>query len=218
MQEFLNVTGMVIHSDPSGEYDRRIVILTKNSGKISAFAKGARRPNSKFLAATDLFSFGEFKLYVGRESYSLMDTNITNHFEDIRNDLSSSLYGMYFLEVCEYNTRENNDEYEILRLLYASVKALLNNSIPKSLVKLVFELKFFTLMGQFAVTDEYRRIYKASTIYTLDFIIGNKSEKLYSFIVKDDVLQELLDIAKECKRRIMPHVFKSEEMLSVVEM
>jgi DNA repair protein RecO (recombination protein O) len=53
MQDFQLVTGMVIHQDPVGDYDRRIVLLTKDSGKISAFAKGARRPNSKYVSTTD---------------------------------------------------------------------------------------------------------------------------------------------------------------------
>ena len=41
MQESLYVTGIVLKQTPFGEYDRRVCLLTREKGKISAFARGA---------------------------------------------------------------------------------------------------------------------------------------------------------------------------------
>lgn len=132
MQELLTVTGLILKAEPIGEYDRRVVILTKERGKIAAFARGARKQNNRFMASTNPFSFGEFRLYAGRSSYTLAETFISNYFEGLRSDYEGAYYGMYFLEVCDYCTRENNDERELLKLLYQSLRACVQRAWPTS--------------------------------------------------------------------------------------
>lgn len=44
MREQVILTGMVIKSAPAGEYDRRLVILTCERGKITAFARAQESP------------------------------------------------------------------------------------------------------------------------------------------------------------------------------
>lgn len=65
MQELTIVTGMILKSEPMGEYDRRVVLLTKERGKISAFAKGARKQGNRLMASTNPFSFGELNCLKG---------------------------------------------------------------------------------------------------------------------------------------------------------
>lgn len=144
----IKVTGMVLSGTPVGDYDKRLVILTKERGKISAFARGARRPKSPLLAACEPFTFGEFTVYCGRDSYSVSSVEVMNYFSELREQLEDIYMGMYFCEVADYFTRENLDAREVLKLLYQSLRALKVPSLPRSLVKAIYQFKMIALNGE----------------------------------------------------------------------
>lgn len=212
MQDFVIVTGMILQALPMGEYDRRVLVLTKERGKISAFAKGARRQNNKLMARTNPFCFGTFKLYEGRNSYSLVDGEISNYFDGFREDLEGAVYGMYFLEVADYYTRENNDEKDMLSLLYQSLRALLLPSIPNELVRYIFEMKALAVNGEFPGAPEDITIL-SDTRYAIEYVAAAGLDKLYTFVVSDEVLKELSQCAKEYRKRFGGKSFKSMDIL-----
>jgi DNA repair protein RecO (recombination protein O) len=207
---------MIIKVVPIGEYDRRLVLLTKERGKISAFARGARKPNSRFVAATNLFCFGTFKLYQGRDSYTLAEAEITNYFEELRMDFEGAYYGMYFLEIADYYTRENNDEREMLKLLYQSLRALSVPSLSHQLVRAIYELKSVIVNGEFPGIPA-DKIYLPATEYTVDYIVNSSIEKLYTFTVTEEVLEELRRIADKIYKLCISTHFHSLEILNTLE-
>ncbi|MBR1931172.1 MAG: DNA repair protein RecO [Lachnospiraceae bacterium] len=215
MQEFLWVTGIILKQTPIGEYDRRVLLLTKEKGKISAFARGARKPGNRLAAATNPFSFGTFKLYAGRDSYTLSEAEIHNYFAELMTDYVGAYYGMYFAEVADYYTRENNDEREMMKLLYQSLRALCAPSLPDPLVKCIYELKAIVVNGEFPGVPGDRKL-ETSTIYAIQYIERAPIEKLYTFNVTDAVLQELKEVAEEYRRRFMDRTFKSLEILKTL--
>lgn len=215
MQEFICVTGMILKQAPVGEYDRRICLLTKERGKISAFARGARKPGSRLAAATNPFSFGVFRLYEGKSSFTVSEAEIQNYFEELRTDYIGAYYGMYFAEVADYYGRENNDERELLKLLYQSLRALCSPSLPDPLVKCIFELKAIAVNGEFPGIPDNMEL-EESTEYALHYIAESSVEKLYTFLVTDTVLHQLETVAESYRRRFMDREFKSLEILKTL--
>lgn len=220
MQEYVYTLGMIIRTQPQGDFDRRVVILTKDYGKITAFAKGARRQTNRLVAKTDYFCFGEFKLYPGRNSYSLEDVVIHNSFQELRDDYFGAFYGMYFLEVMDYLTKENNDEKEMLKLLYQSLRAILSPNLQNELVKTVFELKSMVLSGEYKPSPLRQNMppLLPATLYAEDFVIYTPVEKLYTFNLKPEVLDELKRITDEEKHRLWQREFKTEEMIQFAKL
>ena len=212
MQDLCSVTGLILKAEPFGEYDRRVVMLTRERGKIAAFAKGARRQGSRLLASTNPFCFGEFRLYEGRTSYSISEASIQNYFAPLREDFENACYGMYFLEVMDYYTRENNDEKEMLKLLYQSLRALCHKNLDNRLVRYIFEIKALAINGEYPGLPKDKS-YEESTVYAAAFIVGTPVEKLYTFTVTEKVLKELQEIADEFRKRFIDRNFKSLEIL-----
>lgn len=239
----LVVTGLVISAMPIGEYDKRITLLTKERGKITAFARGARRPNSQLLAATNPFSFGEFELFEGRSTYTLSKATISNYFRELAMDPESACYGFYFLEFADYYCQENNDEKEMLLLLYQTLRALESDKYDNRLVRAIYELKALAINGEapnvfgclscgakeelfyFSIQkggilcEECKRTVSdswkmsESTVYTMQYVISSEIAKLYSFAVSEQVLAELQKMLHEYMNRYVNHTFKSLKIL-----
>ena len=60
MREEIQVTGIILYATLVKEYDKRLVILTKERGKITVFANGARKAVSQLRAASQSFVMGTF--------------------------------------------------------------------------------------------------------------------------------------------------------------
>ncbi len=243
----ITVMGMVLSAMPIGEYDKRIVLLTRERGKIPVFAKGARKPGSALSGGVMPFSFGEFAIYEGRTSYTMVSASISNYFAEFREDVEGAYYGFYFMEIADYYCREANDEREMLKLLYQSLRAILKENIPNRLIRRIYELKAVCINGeapqvfecvvcgdsgrdgQFSVkkggkvcVECDRDVFdgmrlEVSTWHTLQYIVSSGVEKLYTFTVSESVLRELELIMERYMDVYVEKRFKSLEILEGIE-
>ncbi|MDO4283820.1 MAG: DNA repair protein RecO [Eubacteriales bacterium] len=209
------VTGLVLQASNAGEYDRRLVLLTRERGKISGFARGARRPGNSMMAASSPFCFGTFRIAEGTGANLIVEAEIRNYFETLRGDMEAACYGMYFLEVMNYWTRENNDEATLLLLLYQSLRALEAGSIPNRLVRCVFELRTIVIEGEYPGLPQ-EAAFQDSTKYAVHHIATAPLGSLYTFAVREEVLRELERITAQLRERCMRHRFSSLEILETM--
>ena len=209
------VTGMVLSAAPVGDYDKLVVLLTRERGKIRAFARGARRPGSALMAAANAFAFGEFQIYEGRTSYTMSQASIQNYFGELMTDFEGACYGQYFLEFADYYTRENADGSDFLKLAYQSLRALLVPSLPRKLVRYIYELKAMTYSGECPQTFEQISDWNLnpSTEYALQYVVAASVEKLYTFLLTEEVFAEFARVVTWLRKHYVEHRFKSLEIL-----
>lgn len=146
MGQLMKLTGIVLSSSNVDEYDKRLVILTKEKGKITAFARGARKQGSPYTAACQSFAYGVFTVFKGK-NYNLNAVDIEDYFSEFRDDIHRLYRALYFCEMADYFTVEGNDELAIMQLLYVTLNALRKKVVDPELIQVIFEVKILAYFG-----------------------------------------------------------------------
>lgn len=211
MTDLLELTGVVLSSMPVGEYDRRIVLLTRERGRITAFAKGARKPNSALLAVSCPFVCGKFYLYEGRSSYTLRNADVMAYFNKLQQDLEMLCYASYFTELADYYAKENLVAADMLNLLYLAFRALEKQQIPNTLIRHIYELRMIVLDGEY--TERPPIPTGDSAAYAWHYVITSPLQKLFSFNLNQPALDEFTKAVSVLRKRTIDREFHSLEIL-----
>ena len=108
------------------------------------------------MAVTRPFVFGTFNVFEGRSAYTLQSAQPVCYFDELSADMEGACYGAYFLEMASYVAQENMDGTELLTLVYQTLKALLNPSLPNRLIRRIFELKAMVINGEYTENPRER--------------------------------------------------------------
>ncbi len=144
---YIKTDGIVIREVNTGESDKIITIFTKSSGKVSAFAKSARRPRSKLVAGTQLLCYGSFVLFKGRDLYSINSCDVIEPFYEMRNDIVRLTYSAYIVEIINDIIQEEQPASKSLQLLLNTLYMLAKTGKSPELITRIFEMRFLSIMG-----------------------------------------------------------------------
>ncbi len=147
MSDFFQTEGIILKTQPVLEQDKRLELLTMDRGRIGVFARGARRPRSKFIGSTEPFVYGSFSIREGGSAYQLAEVEADEYFEELKKDLEAVYAGMELCEIAMSLSRENADNAELLKLLFVSLRALERKRLSHKLIHAVFVLRALTAEG-----------------------------------------------------------------------
>jgi DNA repair protein RecO (recombination protein O) len=152
-------TGLVIHRLNLGETDKILTLYTREHGKLSAVAKGARRASSRLSGATELFTQSRLLLATGKSLDIITQCEIRASFPGLRNDLQRLARATYFCELLDRMTieRDATTSEELHDLTVSALTLLQRATDYLDGVVHAYELQLLDVQGYAPVLDRCAR-------------------------------------------------------------
>ena len=122
------------------------MLYTPALGKLSAIAKGSRRPKSKLSGHLELLTHCQMMLSHGQNLDVISQSETISIFPPLRDDLWRTSLGLYAAELVDQLTEEHIGNYPAFKLLLDTLHRL-NDGGNGELALRYFELNLLTHLG-----------------------------------------------------------------------
>ncbi len=137
---------IVLRRTDFGESDRLLTLFSRESGKIKAIAKGARKPQSRKTGHVELFMRTQFLFAIGRDLNIITQAEMIEAYPALRQDLVRTTYASYAVELLDRFTPEEDKHVGIYDLL-AEGLGWFATANDVMLVARFYELRLLDLAG-----------------------------------------------------------------------
>lgn len=138
--------GITIRRIDFGEKDRILTVYTKDYGKLSAVAKGCRRPGSKLSGPSEPLVHSKMLFAKGRDLDILTQAEVRDSFPAIRTNMDTVAHALYILELVDKFTEERQPNPELFDLLLSALYVLESGTNPEITIR-YFELHLLNILG-----------------------------------------------------------------------
>jgi DNA repair protein RecO (recombination protein O) len=136
----------VLRQRDLAEADRIVTLLTRERGKLSAVAKGVKRPRSKLSAALQPFCHSAVLLAEGRSLDVVSQARIVRFFHRLREDLTRVTCASHLVELTDRLVAEHAPAGQVFDLLRTALCRLEEEGDPELHMR-AFELKLLRAVG-----------------------------------------------------------------------
>jgi len=130
-----------------GDHDVVLTFLTPDEGKVSAFAKNAKKSVKRFSGVLELFTLLETVVRQGKGLPYLEEASIVSPFESIRTDYLKLAYAGYWSEVTIQWLEEGEPQERLFSLFESALHALHDARRAPGTVSILFQLLFLDIAG-----------------------------------------------------------------------
>ena len=159
---------IVLRSWPYGESDKIVSFYTRNHGKVSGIAKGAKRSRRRFLNVLEPFSLVRLSFHERRQSglVFIQSCDWVYVFKDLNKKLSKISYASYLIEITDELTREREENPALFDHLREGLLFIEDHQIAPSFLT-AFEMKLLRLSGYEPMLQRCRRCGKRPPLAAL---------------------------------------------------
>lgn len=142
------VEGIVIRATDYGEGNRILSVLTRQAGKLSMMARGAKKVKSRFSGLSQPFTYAEFVIFRG-SGHSMGTINsgelLSSHHR-LREDLLLSAYAAYIAEMTQRIVEDGEPMPELFEQLLAAYQAL-EEGKDAAIITHIYEMNMLAVAG-----------------------------------------------------------------------
>ncbi|WP_240376599.1 DNA repair protein RecO [Bacillus piscicola] len=138
--------GIVLRTIAYGETNVILRLYTREAGKISLMARGAKKPKSKLRAIAQPLVYGMFLYYKSTGMSTLNQGDPIDSFRFIREDLLKTAYASYMAELLDKVTEEKEINPYLFELFLRLIQHMNDDNDPEVLIR-IFEIKMLAQAG-----------------------------------------------------------------------
>lgn len=140
------IEGIVLKTQDYGETNKIVTLYSREGGKITAMARGAKKPASRLAAITQPFTHGSFLIQQGRGMGTMQQGEQVESYRHIREDIEATAYASFIVELIDRAVEERTSQPSIFNLLQQALHAIAEQYDPEA-IALFVEWKMLPVTG-----------------------------------------------------------------------
>lgn len=131
------IEGIVIKSRPYGESNKIVTLMTRELGKTTVMARGAKKPTSRLASVTLNFTHGMFVIQRSKGMGTLQQGEHFSSRRHITTDILANAYASYIAELVDKLIEEGHPEPFAFEVLNQALNAIEEEYDPEAIALFV---------------------------------------------------------------------------------
>lgn len=148
----VRVEGIVIRAADYGEGNKIVTLATRQMGKLSVMARGAKKAQSRHAAATQPFTYGDYSIYKSGQMGTLNSAELIASHRHVREQLHAAAYAAYIAEMTDRLYADGEGGGMAFEQLLAAFAAL-EEGKDAVIITHIMEMKMLAAAGYLPETE-----------------------------------------------------------------